>query len=254
MKDCGQPILVLIALLWMILVSGTVACGAEKDVLFHFIPSGAVGSPVTVQRADGANLDVLPRTTARTELTYGTSNPITGNQSIVFHNPNTGNDNGSFLYVPNRRELDLAYLDEFTIEVVLCPGELKNCVVLRRTAPGSSVGYVLAILTNGAFQFDLNSGWERLTLSSAVGMIQLGQWYHVAVTWDGVNATMYVDGRPVASGVFADWLDPVDAVLGIGAIVRDLNLNSTGQFFHGEISEIRITGKALAPVEFLRVR
>ena len=25
-----------------------------------------------------------------------------------------------------------------------------------------------------------------------------------------------------ASGVFADWLDPVDAVLGIGAIVRIL--------------------------------
>lgn len=71
-----------------------------------------------------------------------------------------------------------------------------------------------------------------------------GTWAHLAVTFDGVTASIYVNGQEVASGPF-ELDDMVDASIGIGNTHGAGNADSD-ECFNGQIDEVQIYNRALS--------
>lgn len=92
----------------------------------------------------------------------------------------------------------------------------------------------------------INSGEHKLTLYADKFKHPIGQWYHVALVFDGVMMRHYVDGQEEMSGP----LD-VSAPLGPGKISLGVRMNHVS-WFKGAIREARFTQRALKPSEFLK--
>jgi hypothetical protein len=72
----------------------------------------------------------------------------------------------------------------------------------------------------------------------------VGKWAHVAVTFDGTTARIYLNGAEAASGPFA-LADKPDARMGIGCTHGGEN----AEVFAGDIDEVQIYNRALTPEE-----
>ncbi|MCK4294387.1 MAG: hypothetical protein KAY65_14405, partial [Planctomycetes bacterium] len=72
-------------------------------------------------------------------------------------------------------------------------------------------------------------------------------WHHIAVVGDGTTLTVYVDGEPVISGG--------GATASYGSSAYPLNIggggvwDASGNWFSGQIDDVRLYDKALTPVE-----
>jgi hypothetical protein len=70
-------------------------------------------------------------------------------------------------------------------------------------------------------------------------------WSHVAMTWDGITMRLYVNGGEVASIPFEGTAATSSGALRIGG-------NAIwGEWFDGEIDEVRVYNRALSPAELL---
>ena len=71
----------------------------------------------------------------------------------------------------------------------------------------------------------------------------IGEWAHVAVTFDGTTARLYLNGQEIGSGAFS---------LGNGATtgLRIGSYNNNSPTFNGDLDEVRIYNRALTPDEF----
>ncbi|MGK5440371.1 LamG-like jellyroll fold domain-containing protein [Micromonospora sp. URMC 105] len=80
-----------------------------------------------------------------------------------------------------------------------------------------------------------------------------GRWMHLAVVNDGRRTVVYVDGSRIAR-------NPTQPSTGIATLGRPFVIGATsfnlryGQGFYGWIGDLRITGRALPPQEFLTAR
>ncbi len=75
-------------------------------------------------------------------------------------------------------------------------------------------------------------------LASAAGSLSTGAWHHVALTFDGAHALLYIDGAQAASAVAPITLAPLDG-LAIGA-------SAAGDaYFAGGLDEVAVYGSAL---------
>lgn len=101
------------------------------------------------------------------------------------------------------------------------------------TAPGSST-YIL-------FQIYGSSG-GNINLNSTVNL-DLGTWYHVACTYDGTTARIYVNGAPAGQvgGSVMPWTSDDPLTFGYSP--------GWHSHFPGSLDEIRIYSRALAPSE-----
>lgn len=72
-----------------------------------------------------------------------------------------------------------------------------------------------------------------------------GRWHHVAATYDGATARLYVDGTLDAFGALTNGLADVSTDLMIGAAPNDLQ--AVG--FHGVIDEVRLSNAARTPAQ-----
>ncbi len=72
-------------------------------------------------------------------------------------------------------------------------------------------------------------------------------WYHVALTWDGGNYVVYVDGQEKANGTYVG-LDALNTVADIG---NDGRTDETGrtEAFNGLLDDVRIYDRALSEDE-----
>jgi formylglycine-generating enzyme required for sulfatase activity len=93
--------------------------------------------------------------------------------------------------------------------------------------------------TNG-YTFQMTSGGELTfgalggtTVTSTGASIPTSEWTHLAVSYDGVNASFYVDGRLVSSPALALWATADGAVLAGKA-------GSTPNYFHGKMDDLLI--------------
>jgi len=171
-----------------------------------------------------------------------------------FLNPDPDNTLGTALFVNDQDVLDLKDLGQFTIEGFINVRTDRQSVCLVRKYGGDGRYYV-DIKGNGTVRFAINS--DANFILSPAGTIQVGQWHHVAATFNEADAAapmkLYVDYELVASGGLGSRVADSTRGLGIGCIVRD-NLNppqNTGQFFDGLIDEVRISDIALDPDDFL---
>ncbi|MDI6448337.1 LamG-like jellyroll fold domain-containing protein [Anaerobaca lacustris] len=73
--------------------------------------------------------------------------------------------------------------------------------------------------------------------------LPIGEWYHVAVTFDGAVGKVYMAGQLGAEAAFSFGSDPTAAMV-FGASVRD-----GGNPFNGALDEIRFYDRVLSPFE-----
>ena len=140
---------------------------------------------------------------------------------------------------------DSLLLPEYTIELWLrthrIPGVewLDMFGVDTRQGGGLWRNYLLAINQNGAYyhhRFTDASGGNAGAPNTPNGSVKWDTWQHVTLTNDGVTVKTYVDGKEAASG-------PVNGKLVL--FKQPLTIGKTpgvpgGQFWKGEIAEIRI--------------
>src|SRR5205814_3559395 len=67
---------------------------------------------------------------------------------------------------------------------------------------GSGSEWMFALAPNGAALLQLDRTRPSATLSGTTSIAD-GKWHHVAATWDGTVAKIYVDGRVDASAAIA---------------------------------------------------
>ena len=74
-------------------------------------------------------------------------------------------------------------------------------------------------------------------------------WYHVALTWDGGNYVVYVNGEEKANGSYTG-LDALNTVADIG---NDGRADDTGrtEAFNGLLDDVRIYDRALSADDVL---
>jgi len=83
--------------------------------------------------------------------------------------------------------------------------------------------------------------------SASTGPLPIGQWAHIAVTYDGTTAILYRDGLRVASGT-VPFSNKVDANFVIGSVQMD-DAGAFGDGFNGLLDDIRVYGHALTAYE-----
>lgn len=97
--------------------------------------------------------------------------------------------------------------------------------------------------SNNSLNAAIGNGLVKADLVSAASAIPSTGWQHVALTWDGTIATLYLNGVSVASTPFSGTMAPGTAastVIGTGA-------SYTGDWFHGLIGEVALYPAALSP-------
>ena len=85
------------------------------------------------------------------------------------------------------------------------------------------------------------SSWASPQYTVSAPNVNNGSWHHIAVTYDGINASTYMDGILLDTRAFA-----INTVLGtayIGSRVLPL------EFFNGQIDEVGIWNRALTDAE-----
>ncbi len=76
----------------------------------------------------------------------------------------------------------------------------------------------------------------------------IGRWVHVAVTFDGTTATIYLNGRQVASGPFT-FGGGSSTSMGIGNTHGSVGWDTSPEAFNGDLDEIRIYNRALSAAQ-----
>ncbi|MHC4510441.1 MAG: LamG-like jellyroll fold domain-containing protein, partial [Planctomycetota bacterium] len=75
--------------------------------------------------------------------------------------------------------------------------------------------------------------------------LELETWYHIALTWDGGNYVVYVNGQEAAAGTYTD-LTQLNAV---ADIANDGNTTGRTEGFAGLLDEVRVYDRALSYAE-----
>jgi len=139
------------------------------------------------------------------------------------------------------------YFDKFTISAWIMPRAADGTILARMNDPGDLPGYTIQ-LAGGKLQVNLINRWldDALRVETEQAL-SVGQWQHVAVTYDGTRLAsgvqVYVDGRPAVLKVLLDELNQTFAStdpLRIGG-------GGPGPRFNGRIDEVRIYQAPLPP-------
>jgi hypothetical protein len=115
----------------------------------------------------------------------------------------------------------------------------NKCVFLTPDAGG---GFTTLTIANGAATGSI----------AATNALPVGDWAHVAVTLDGTNAALYVNGSLVATGANtnrADQLLAPNTATGLQHNYLARGVANTSPLFQGALDDVRFYGGALAPAE-----
>jgi lysophospholipase L1-like esterase len=91
----------------------------------------------------------------------------------------------------------------------------------------------------------IKSGEEKRTLYSENFKHKTGEWYHIALVYDGVTMRDFVNGQEEMSGPLA--------ILPLGSGSTSIGVRMNRVFwFKGAVSKARFTPRALSPSEFMK--
>ncbi|MGA9526114.1 MAG: LamG-like jellyroll fold domain-containing protein [Myxococcaceae bacterium] len=118
----------------------------------------------------------------------------------------------------------------------------------EKNAAGFWEGYRLAISSSlGVYCQRWQSGNNGGSTSVPLSRFTLGNWYHVACTYDGTNIRMYVDGVLAATRASAMQVAVTSAPFTVGSFSG----GGSSSWFAGDLDEVAVYGTAL-PEERLR--
>jgi fibronectin type 3 domain-containing protein len=115
---------------------------------------------------------------------------------------------------------------------------------------GNSDNQYRLLAEGNVFKFDLRFSTGSSS-SVTCSLPPTNVWTHLAGTWDGTNMIIYSNGVAVATfvqtGALATTADP----LGIG--LKNTTDTTLGDYFYGQLDEVRVYNRALAPSEITTV-
>jgi RHS repeat-associated protein len=103
--------------------------------------------------------------------------------------------------------------------------------------------FALWLLSSGRVRFSLWKGTTRYDVTSPNGAVVVGTWQHVAATWDGQTAKLYVDGVEKASLGLAAPIEVSWDALYLGSSY------GSGDWFNGRIDEARVYDRPLSSLQ-----
>jgi hypothetical protein len=194
---------------------------------------------------DGTANDYLGRNNATPSptLTYSTGKV---GQAFALNGVDASAD------IPFNTSLDFAPTGQFTIEGWVKPAEQNAYeAIFVKSPPNGHWDYGLYLNPNNSYQvfvypYDPNSfmsGHDQDHVVSSTTTTSIGNWYHVAVTYDNGNWVMYVNGVPetTRSGEFI--------TQSTGGLAIGKKGETAYDPFHGLVDELTVYNRALPPTD-----
>jgi serine/threonine protein kinase/sugar lactone lactonase YvrE len=158
--------------------------------------------------------------------------------------------NDSYITVPNKDEINPPSL---TLAAWI-KTSYKDSVWRRIFDKGTTQGYVLSMCGDDkgkSFRGEVDVEPGKTWAHSGIQVTD-GQWHHVAGTFDGAYAKVYVDGQPV--GRPGHWVGevphtPYDLTIGANRSNPDAAVGEVGASFNGMMDDVMMFNRALSADE-----
>ena len=112
------------------------------------------------------------------------------------------------------------------------------------SSPSGWVDRIQLYMDSGDNKLDLGLG-DSHTRDTDIMTLSADTWYHIALTWDGSNYVVYVDGDNDANGTYTG-LSSLGSIADIG---NDGNASYRTEAFQGLLDQVRVYDKALSQSE-----
>ncbi|WP_432800340.1 exo-alpha-sialidase [Poriferisphaera sp. WC338] len=170
--------------------------------------------------------------------------PFDGIKAVHFKNTNTTSGNGSYLRIKDQDLLtgheNGTGLNALTIDVWIKVSEIKQSIIVAKM--GNKNLYQLYISKSGHVGFRIQSPKKNANVLTKQKVVP-GKWHHVVATWEDsiepYNYNIIFDGYVTRATRMIGNLANTDGDLSIGGLIR--TNGSTGQFFNGSISDIKVS-------------
>lgn len=195
-------------------------------------PTFNPNSEYRIMRLNGANLETTYDFNGTKYITFGYAPENMYVRSVDF--------DGSVDYMDSDDYLDLDA--DFTLSAwVKNDGATNRDIISKRDASPMTEGYALRVNGSGAAQaLWTNSSGTLQVLNSSVS-IPNDEWHHVAVTYDGTTARIYIDGVLDVSG-------PMDPPVSNNQhfLIAAADYQNPSNFWDGGIDEVRVWDTSLS--------
>jgi hypothetical protein len=148
----------------------------------------------------------------------------------------------TYVQIPDSSSLDVTA--QVTVEAWVYPRAYNNSagmighIVSRCNTAGGHVCVLAFHDTNGTINYDVN---PSTTYHSSVATIPLNTWTHLAMTYNGTNVCLYIDGTLDSSYAKAGSIQTTSTPLTIGCKWY----SPTYAYFNGSIDDVIIYNRAL---------
>jgi hypothetical protein len=144
--------------------------------------------------------------------------------------------------MPDANSLDLT--NAMTLEAWVRPTALSNYrTVLIKETTGNLVYALYASSTFGGSGVQRPSAWIFADGLGPTTALPVNAWSHIATTYDRANWRFYVNGAQVATRAYTPAIQASTGALRIGGN------NIWGEWFAGQIDEVRVYDRALSAAE-----
>jgi hypothetical protein len=136
--------------------------------------------------------------------------------------------------------------------VAILPSMTSNilmAVVARQRGSANLDSYLLGWSQSTSGLADMRGANDAGVLLMG-GQVSVGAWQHLALTYDGKLMRLFVNGAPVAGGVYSEPIGPETNGLTIGFAN---NRRGGTEFFSGKIDDVRLFNRALSPGEIQQI-
>jgi len=124
-------------------------------------------------------------------------------------------------------------------------GNVNQSLISKRSGAWNVDNSLFGLrLRNNNNSFRFHRPGATITTADDVLTPFVGEWAHVATTFDGTTATLYLNGEEVGSGAFS-FGNATTAEMRIGSY------NSNSPCFNGDVDEVRIYNRALTQAELV---
>jgi hypothetical protein len=128
-------------------------------------------------------------------------------------------------------------------------GTYQGLLGKRNTWPGTTM-FQLQVRPENGGTFRLETGSYAIVSPNNTLSPLVHTWVHVAATFDGTTARLYLNGKQAASGAFAFTMAGTGSLMGIGSVTGGgTGYDGNNQTFLGDMDEVAIFNRTLSAEE-----